>query len=299
MMTKLETIAKSIEKHEGYYAPSASYPKGSVAWRNKNPGNIVFGALAQAHGATTYWQHPTTGHKFAIFPTYEDGFKALQHLIENAATGKSQIYNPDMTLLAFFSKYSPIRDKGGAVIPNLPYASAVAKDLGVSVQFKIKDLIEKPEEPVAPMRIVLPIDKVYITQGFGEWPQHYAQYGMRGHNGLDFRTRFVDSPLAHRYTDSVMDGVVTEVTNQGKAGYGLFVRIRHRGNEETIYAHLSKSYVKVGQKVTAGERVGLTGNTGASTGSHLHMGWRENGYDYNNGYKGYSDPRKLFGKLLG
>lgn len=297
-MTKLEIIALAIQKHEGYYPPSASYPKGSVAWRNKNPGNLVFGALAQAHGAKTYWQHPTTGHKFAIFPTYEDGFKALQHLIENAATGKSQIYQPEMTLLQFFSKYSPIRDKAGNVIPNTPYASAVAKDLGVGTDFKIKNLVETPEAPAAPVKITLPLDKIYLTQGFGEWPAHYAQYGMRGHNGIDFRTKFIDSPLGRRYVESVMAGVVTEVVNQGKAGYGLYVRVKHRGNEETIYAHLTKAYVAVGAKVEAGTRIALTGNSGASTGAHLHFGWRPNGYDWNNGYKGYEDPRKLFGNLL-
>lgn len=137
-----------------------------------------------------------------------------------------------------------------------------------------------------------PIDKVFITQGFGGNPDMYAKYGMEGHNGIDFRTRFVDSPLAHRYVTPAKEGVVIEVGNQGKAGYGTFVRIKHYKDEQTIYAHLSKVYVKVGQKVILGQRIGLTGNTGASTGSHLHFGFRPYNWReiYNNGYKGYVDP---------
>lgn len=137
-----------------------------------------------------------------------------------------------------------------------------------------------------------PIDKVYITQGFGQNPRMYAQYGMKGHNGIDFRTRFVDSPLAHRYVLAAKGGIIIEVGDQGKGGYGKFVRIQHFKDEQTIYGHLSKQYVKVGQKVKVGDRIGLTGNTGASTGPHLHFGFRPWNWKevYGNGFKGYVDP---------
>jgi len=137
-----------------------------------------------------------------------------------------------------------------------------------------------------------PIDKVYITQGFGQNPQMYSKYGMKGHNGIDFRTRFIDSPLAHREAIASKGGVVIEVGDEGKAGYGKFVRLQHYGDEQTIYGHLSKQYVKVGQKVKVGQPLGLTGNTGASTGSHLHWGFRPWNWKslYNNGFKGYVDP---------
>lgn len=137
-----------------------------------------------------------------------------------------------------------------------------------------------------------PIDKIFITQRFGENPQVYGQFGMKGHNGVDFRTRFVDSPLGRRYITAAMDGVVIEVGNQGKTGYGVFVRLQHQGTEQTIYGHLTKPYVVKGQKVKAGERVGLSGNTGFSSGPHLHFGWRPDKWlkNYNNGFKGYANP---------
>lgn len=137
-----------------------------------------------------------------------------------------------------------------------------------------------------------PIDKVYITQKFGKNPNIYKQFGMAGHNGLDFRVRFVDSPLGKRYITAALDGTVIEVGNQGKGGYGVFVRMQHKGTSQTIYGHLTKAYVKEGDKLKAGDRLGLSGNTGFSTGAHLHFGYRPIGWkkNYNNGFKGYVDP---------
>lgn len=144
-------------------------------------------------------------------------------------------------------------------------------------------------------RAINPIDKVYITQRFGENPNVYKKFGMEGHNGIDFRTRFLDSPLGRRYVLAAMGGTVLEVGDEGKSGYGIFIRLKHKGTEQTIYGHLTKTYIKKGQVVKQGDRIGLTGNTGFSTGPHLHWGWRPDKWEknYNNGFKGYDDPEKL------
>ena len=71
------------------------------------------------------------------------------------------------------------------------------------------------------------------------------------------------------------DGVVTFVGVQN--GYGNVIFIRHRGNTETVYAHLSKILVKKGQNVSQGETVGLVGQSGWATGPHLHFEIRVNG----------------------
>jgi GH25 family lysozyme M1 (1,4-beta-N-acetylmuramidase) len=152
--------------------------------------------------------------------------------------------------------------------------------------------------PPAPRTVVLPIDKIYITQEFSLNPQVYGQFGLKGHNGIDFRTKFWDSPLGRREIFATMDGKVVEVANQGAAGYGRYVRIRHNGNEETIYGHLYNQKVLVNQEVKAGHIIGISDNTGFSSGSHLHFGWRPENWNPNNGFAGYANPRNLFGKLL-
>jgi len=139
-------------------------------------------------------------------------------------------------------------------------------------------------------------DKFYITQGFGENHQIYKQFGLNGHNGIDFRTKFPDTPQGKRYVYSSKDGKVSEITNQGSKGYGLYIRLSHEGNEQTIYGHLARVYIVKGQQVKKGQRIGLTDNTGFSTGAHLHFGYRPNGFNYNNGYKGYIDPMPFLKK---
>lgn len=137
-----------------------------------------------------------------------------------------------------------------------------------------------------------PLNQIHITQKFGGNAKMYKPYGLRGHNGIDFRAAFPDTPKGRRYVRAAKWGKVIEVGNQGNRGYGRFIRIQHYKDEQTVYAHLTKSYVKVGQKVKTGDRIGLTGNTGFSTGPHLHFGFRPWNWKIlaKNGYSGYVDP---------
>ena len=64
-------------------------------------------------------------------------------------------------------------------------------------------------------------------------------------------------------------------------GYGQCVKIKHKNNLETLYGHLSKINVKVGQTVNTGQVVGQVGSTGRSTGNHLHYEVRKNGKPIN------------------
>ena len=75
------------------------------------------------------------------------------------------------------------------------------------------------------------------------------------------------------------DGVVTDAGRE--SGYGNVVRVRHEFGFETVYAHLSKIRVKVGQQVSRGVQLGDMGSTGRSTGSHLHYEVRVNGNPQN------------------
>ena len=100
------------------------------------------------------------------------------------------------------------------------------------------------------------------TSGFG------PRWG-RMHKGSDFAGAHGTAILA------TADGVVSFAGRQ--SGYGNIVKIRHEFGIETRYAHMSRIRVKVGQKVSRGDRIGDMGNTGRSTGTHLHYEVRVNG----------------------
>lgn len=100
------------------------------------------------------------------------------------------------------------------------------------------------------------------TSGFG------MRWG-RMHNGSDFAGAH-GTPI---YTTA--DGVVTHAGWQ--SGYGRLIKIRHANGIETRYAHLAKIRVTKGQKVSLGDRIGDMGNSGRSTGTHLHYEVRING----------------------
>jgi len=153
------------------------------------------------------------------------------------------------------------------------------------------------------MYLFHPLDKVVITQGFGARPDVYKQFGLKGHNGIDYRTRFADSPLAKRYVSSCADGIVKEVRWDVR-GYGVHVRIEHEGGL-SIYGHLTKPYVQKGDKVKPQQIIGFSGNTGFSTGPHLHFEFRPYPLQSGNGFAGAQDtstkivatlPKQFFGK---
>ncbi|MEP5155421.1 M23 family metallopeptidase [Planktotalea sp.] len=105
-----------------------------------------------------------------------------------------------------------------------------------------------------------------FTSGFGR------RWG-RMHNGTDFAAAH-GTPIY-----ATADGVVIHAGWQ--SGYGKLVKIQHQFGIETRYAHQSRIRVKVGQRVSRGQRIGDMGNTGRSTGTHLHYEVRVGGKPVN------------------
>jgi murein DD-endopeptidase MepM/ murein hydrolase activator NlpD len=149
----------------------------------------------------------------------------------------------------------------------------------------------------------LPIPLV-VTQRFGLNPQKYAQFGLKGHNGIDLRcpsgTLFVAMLPGVWH---LLDDGYWKKTIFGKkwvwTGYGAAWRLDfNEGNgrvKQFTFAHLmNRDKGQNGQNRPAGIAMAHTDNTGFSTGPHLHIGLREfqNGHllNYTNGFKGAIDP---------
>lgn len=141
-----------------------------------------------------------------------------------------------------------------------------------------------------------PLDKVYITQKFGERPEVYKQFGLAGHDGIDYRTMYLDSPLGRRYVTAAADGTIEEI-RYDIAGYGVHIRQRLDDGTLLIYGHLTKPYVALKSFVKAGQQIALTGNTGFSSAPHLHFEVRPSPLKSKNGYAGAVDPLQFLPPL--
>lgn len=129
----------------------------------------------------------------------------------------------------------------------------------------------------------------YITQGFGERPEYYAKYGMNGHNGIDFR-----APMGTKLF-SPIEGKVQVI--RSTVGYGLHIIIT-KSNLKVVLGHLSEVFVRDGDLVHLGDKIGLTGNSGDSSAPHLHVTVKKlddngNVIDADNGFGGAFDFQDL------
>lgn len=111
-----------------------------------------------------------------------------------------------------------------------------------------------------------------LTQFFGytSFAAAGGYGGKQGHNGADFRAD-MGTPVLAAERGVVEAAGDTDIGCRG-ASYGKWILIRHPNNLATLYAHLSAISVTEGQKISRGERIGLSGKSGYATGPHLHFG---------------------------
>lgn len=138
---------------------------------------------------------------------------------------------------------------------------------------KFQDTLELPltfEKPDLDWSLPIPNTEVTSPFGLRRWKWHY---------GDDMRLKVGDS------VRTVFDGIV-RLAMYDRYGYGHFLLIRHYNGLETLYGHLKKRLVKPGDLIKAGDVIGLGGNTGRSTGPHLHFEMRYEGNAF--------DPKIVF-----
>ncbi len=142
-----------------------------------------------------------------------------------------------------------------------------------SYESQLKFLIDPTSYPAAGKGILhWPLDNVTITQYFGdtEFSKTTAAYKGKGHNGIDFGASTGTKIMAALGGTVAGFGNTDEVP--GCYSYGKWILVRHDNGLSTLYAHLSLIKVTVGQRVATGEIIGYSGNTGYTTGPHLHFG---------------------------
>ncbi|MCR4306448.1 MAG: M23 family metallopeptidase, partial [Candidatus Yonathbacteria bacterium] len=136
---------------------------------------------------------------------------------------------------------------------------------------ELRIAIDPTSLPPAGAGILLwPLKDIFITQKFGN--TDFAQsgaYSGKGHNGIDFRASVGTEVKA------ALSGVVEATGNTdqypGCYSYGKWVLIKHNNGLSTLYAHFSLIKAVAGQQVSTGDVIGYSGNTGYSTGPHLHL----------------------------
>ena len=117
-----------------------------------------------------------------------------------------------------------------------------------------------------------PLDFIKITQRFGitDFSKTTNAYSGQGHNGVDFGTS-IGTPVKAALSGVIKGTGNTDIVCPG-ASFGQWVFIEHNNGLSTLYGHLSLIKVSTGDIVTTGDVIGYSGNTGFSTGPHLHFG---------------------------
>lgn len=201
--------------------------------------------------------------------------RIFQQLEEAVATSLSPLddmfknagHQPDRILDQIKRNYSGL---GG---PLTPLISPTGDNLPHPDSLRAQEIMHRLDEvnmyriAAEKMPFAIPVKSAYrFTSGFG------PRWG-RMHNGSDFAGA-TGTPIY-----ATGDGVVVHAG--WLSGYGRLIKIRHDFGIETRYAHLSRIRVEVGQRVSRGDRIGDMGNSGRSTGTHLHYEVRESGKPVN------------------
>jgi hypothetical protein len=170
-----------------------------------------------------------------------------------------KMHNPDLLIDYIYtdSQFKLVEMLDARIMRGEPYGELIGKD---------SDQVVLPRYPKDRLYLFWPTDYGTILQPFGVNPELYISYGLPGHEGIDIRAPHGANVYA------CADGEVYLVEDgHNQHNYGVQVRIRHTTGHRTIYAHLDKVLVKLGEKVKARQLIGRADSTGNSTGNHLHL----------------------------
>lgn len=167
--------------------------------------------------------------------------------------------NPDMS-----DKLSSIESDFASLVDKIALQKKEITDALGPIKSRLAYLMAKPS--IAPVA-------ASITAGFGYRKNPFTSRGSEFHKGIDFAASYSQTVVA------TGDGIV--IFSGWNAGYGRMVIISHGYGLTTLYAHNSKLLVKQGDKVKKGQAISKAGNTGRSTGTHVHYEVKLNGKNVN------------------
>ncbi len=143
----------------------------------------------------------------------------------------------------------------------------------LDVESKLKTIVDVSKIPKYGKGVLqFPVDNVIITQYFGNTPfasQNPQVYNGSGHNGIDLGIK-IGTPIYSAAPGVVLGTGNTDASCAG-VSYGKWVLVKHNNGLSSLYAHLSLVQVKAGDVLTGRQKIALSGNTGYSTGPHLHF----------------------------
>ncbi len=287
---------------------SITSPDGQVTVLSTKNSKIIINSQCNLHNFSlipdyeTHYQAAGTGiYQMTLIADTKNGTRTINDSfqVQNAVpfdierqTG-TRIYPPNQYPVNLNIKIN--QDFKGQIIDYVPSSFQIfPATQGAS--FTVKDIAA----PIASstntfgtfLNLGLPYKgNVLETLGFGQHIldplEHdlYAKFKLSGHDGLDFEMP-IGTPVY-----STDDGTVVMAGGQI---YGTTIVIQHNWGR-SYYGHLSEVKVKMGQVITKGQEIGLSGNTGITTGPHLHFSIKLNANDPNNGYYGKTDPSSYLG----
>jgi len=217
-------------------------------------------------------------------------FEKVTKVLEDIQNRDDNIYRvifeaepiPSSVRMAGFggvNRYSKLEDMDNAelIISTTRKLDILSKQ--VFVQAKSYDEVAKmalnKEKMIASMPSIMPVSNRDLKRTASGWGMriHPIYKIPRFHYGMDF--------TAATGTDVFATGIGVVKSASRETGYGNTVIIDHGFGFETLYGHMSKIDVKVGQKVNRGDVIGLVGSTGTSTAPHLHYEVSKNGVKVN------------------
>jgi murein DD-endopeptidase MepM/ murein hydrolase activator NlpD len=137
-----------------------------------------------------------------------------------------------------------------------------------NIEKEYTEIVNSNSKIYKPNIMVTPLNEINVTSPFGYRNNPFGD-NITFHSGVDLQADIGESIYATK------TGIVIQCTYND--GYGNYIEIQHKDGTSTLYSHCDEIYVEIGNYVSVGTIIGTTGDTGRTTGPHLHYEYRING----------------------